>query len=165
MSYVFLTHEQWERVKSVVPPLTATKMLKDEMIIDFIPLLNVPDDGSNINIKYSPFFQEWVPKVWTANENCRYNDYPYQCISGHDSTPNPAWNPKDTPALFRPYHATVAEHALPWRAPAGAHNMYKKGEYMVYEDELTYKALMDTTYTPIEYPQAWRQHDNRKTIS
>ena len=153
---ILLTHEQWNRITALLTPMQKNKIFKQGIIGDFIPTLDQSDD-LQLKLKYWEYFKPWEPKVWTANENCQYNDYPYQCISGHDSTENPDWNPKDTPALFRPYHATVAEFALPWRAPAGAHDMYKKGEYMVYEDELTYKALMDTTYTPIEYPQAWRK--------
>lgn len=55
------------------------------------------------------------------------------------------------------YHGTTPESARPWIAPTGAHDMYKAGEYTIWTDDKTYKAKMDTAYSPADYPQAWEE--------
>lgn len=35
--------------------------------------------------------------------------------------------------------------------------MYKAGEYTIWTDSKTYKAKMDTAYSPADYPQAWEE--------
>lgn len=42
-------------------------------------------------------------------------------------------------------------------APAGAHDMYKVGEYMIYTDKNIYKCIQDTNFSPSDYPQAWKK--------
>ena len=107
-------------------------------------------------VPFRQYFPDWHEGVWETGENLMYGGHAYTVIApGHDSTGNPDWTPATQNALFKLWHGVSKETALPWKKPTGSHDMYKKGEYMVYEDELTYKALMDTTYTPIEYPQAW----------
>lgn len=99
--------------------------------------------------------REWKPGVYEINDVRIYNDIPYKCALAHDSTANETWNPKDTPNLWIQYHGTSKETARPWVAPTGAHDMYKVGEYMIYEDEKIYKCLADTTYSPDVYGAAW----------
>lgn len=79
---------------------------------------------------------------------------PYKCVQAHDSTGNPTWNPAATPALWMQYHGTTKETARPFIHPAGAHDMYKKGEYASFDDVIK-QANQDTVYSPDEYPDAW----------
>lgn len=44
--------------------------------------------------------------------------------------------------------------ARPFVPVQGAHDMYKIGEYAVFEDAL-YRCAQDTAYSPADYPQAW----------
>ena len=74
-----------------------------------------------------------------------YDGAPYRCAQTHDSTGNPDWSPDKTPALWAPYHATDAAHALPWQAPTGAQDAYKRGEWMVWKDGKRYKCVAQTT--------------------
>lgn len=109
-------------------------------------------------IQVMALFPEWKPANYPAEKLGQawlYNDYPYKLGQAHDSTSNPDWTPEGAPALWWPYHGSTKETALPWRKPTGAHDMYKAGEMMVYTDGKTYKAKMDTTYSPEEYAQAW----------
>lgn len=80
--------------------------------------------------------------------------YPYECILEHDSTVNTDWTIK-VRTLWKPYHSRSKEYALPYEAPTGAHDIYKKGEYMVFTDKEVYLCLSDTNYNPLEYAQAW----------
>ena len=77
-----------------------------------------------------------------------------ECILAYDGTVQPDWT-IDTPTLWKPWHSRKKEYALPWEAPTGAHDMYKAGEYMIWEDGTTQHCKQDTNFSPAEYPQAW----------
>ena len=79
---------------------------------------------------------------------------PHRCILAYDADVQPGWN-LSTPTLWIPYHGTDSGCAYPWKAPTGAHDMYKVGEYMTFTDAKIYKCLSDTNYSPAEYAQAW----------
>ncbi|MBP3651984.1 MAG: hypothetical protein J6J78_02800 [Clostridia bacterium] len=91
----------------------------------------------------------------TAPDVRMHEDIPYKCFQSHDSTANPAWNPKDAPALWIQYHGTTPETARPYIAPTGAHDMYKAGEYMIWTDGTVKHATQDTAYGPDVWPDAW----------
>lgn len=99
----------------------------------------------------------WKPGKYAIGDVRSYDGVPYKCVQAHDSTENPTWTPDTVPALWMQYHGTTPETARPWIAPAGAHDMYKAGEYMIWTDGLTYRCLMDTVYSPTAYAQAWEQ--------
>lgn len=79
---------------------------------------------------------------------------PFRCILAYDADVQPDWN-LSTPTLWIPYHGTDLDSAYPWKAPTGAHDMYKAGEYMTFTDTKIYKCLSDTNYSPSDYAQAW----------
>ena len=79
---------------------------------------------------------------------------PFRCILAYDADVQPDWN-LSTPTLWIPYHGTDLDSAYPWKAPTGAHDMYKVGEYMTFTDAKIYKCLSDTNYSPSDYAQAW----------
>ena len=97
----------------------------------------------------------WKPGAYVVGDVRMYYGIPYKCVQGHDSTVTTDWTPEDAPALWMQYHGTTVETARPWIAPTGAHDMYKKGEYMIWTDGLTYHCLSNTNYSPAEYAQAW----------
>lgn len=101
---------------------------------------------ANEVIDLSPLLKEWKPGKHNAGDVVVYNDYPYRVNDpGHDSTGNDSWNPEDTPALFSPYHATDAAHALPWKAPTSAADAYQAGEWMLWTDGKSYRCKQDAT--------------------
>ena len=111
---------------------------------------------ANEVISMAPLLKEWKPGKHEVGEVVVQNGSPYKVIQTHDSTGNPTWNPADTPALFAPYHATDRAHALPWRAPTGAHDTYHTGEWMIYTDGLAYECRQGATvYGPDVLPEAW----------
>lgn len=97
----------------------------------------------------------WKPGKYIIGDVRMYYDIPYKCVQAHDSTITTDWTPEDTPALWMQYHGTTIDTARPWIAPAGAHDMYKAGEYMIWTDGLTYRCLSDTIYSPEDYANAW----------
>lgn len=102
-----------------------------------------------------PFMEEWREGKWTAGGSLLYKGLPYRVVQTHDSQGNPGWNPEQAFSLFAPWHGISPETAQPWKKPAGAHDMYRVDEYMVFTDGGTYHCLQDTAYSPAEYPQAW----------
>ena len=97
----------------------------------------------------------WTEGEFAANDIRMYEGIPYKCVQAHDSTGNPTWNPATAPALWMQYHGTTPQTARPWIAPAGAHDMYKTDEYMVWTDGAVYRCVFDTVYSPEAYAQAW----------
>ena len=118
----------------------------------YLPTL--ADSPAQIN-ENAPLLRPWKPGAYiTGDLRCEY-DIPYKCIQAHDSTSNPNWNPSASPALWMQYHGTSEASAHPWVVPNGAHDQYKAGEYMIWTDGKTYRALADTVFSPADYPQAW----------
>lgn len=97
----------------------------------------------------------WMPGTYAIGDVRMYGGIPYRCVQAHDSAANPGWNPAETPSLWMQYHGTTPETARPWIAPAGSHDMYRVGEYMIYTDGVMYKCIADTAYAPDVYAAAW----------
>jgi len=111
---------------------------------------------ANEVIDMTALLKPWAEGMQAAGEVVAYKGQPYKVVQAHDSTGNAAWNPKDAPALFAPYHATDRAHALPWQAPTGAHDAYMAGEWMIYTDGIAYMCRQDgTVHTPDVLPGAW----------
>lgn len=113
--------------------------------------------------EYQAAVREWQPGAFAVGDVRQRLGAPYKCVQAHDSTANPGWTPEATPALWMQYHGTTPESARPWIAPTGEHDMYKAGEYMIWTDGKTYKAKMDTAYSPADYPQAWEDQSGGET--
>lgn len=125
-------------LKAAIPQLLTGR--NDDSLVQFIALL-----------------PQWQPGAFEVGDVRRGEDgQPYRCVQAHDSTGNPSWD-TSTASLWMVYHAKSAEHALPYKAPSGAHDIYKAGEYMLYTDGKVHHALQDTAYSPDEYPQAWEK--------
>lgn len=152
-----LTNEQWARIVTLIPKAQRKSLYLETVERDLVPLLSHIDDPFTI-LKYWELFPLWVPGVFSTGQNCLYEGYPYVTVSpGHDSTGNPSWNPKSSPALFSPWHGVSPETALPWRAPTASHDIYKSGEYMIWTDGQIMRCKQNTNYSPTDYPQAWER--------
>lgn len=97
----------------------------------------------------------WQPGIFVGGDVRMYQGIPYKCVLAHDSTSNETWTPDEYPALWMQYHGTSKATARPWIAPAGEHDMYRSGEWMIWTDALAYPCIIDTTYSPAEYADAW----------
>ena len=88
---------------------------------------------------------EWE-QVWKVYQN--YDNSVYPDVAPGES----AW------LTFNiPYHGTTPETALPFVPGQPAHAIYRSGEYMVFTDGYVYRCKKDTTYSPIEQPDAWEK--------
>lgn len=110
-------------------------------------------EDKTLVIATSDYFKEWTQGNYSVGDIRTSNGKPYECIMAHDSTNNPTWD-ISVRTLWKPYHSRKKEFALPYEAPTGSHDMYKVGEYMVFDGEF-YLCKVDTNYNPSEYGQAW----------
>ncbi len=111
---------------------------------------------ANDVIDLAPLLRVWRPGPHTAGAVAIHDGAPYRCAQTHDSTGNPDWTPDATPALWSPYHATDADHALPWAAPTGAQDAYQAGEWMIWTDGKRYQcAAASTVWGPDVRPEDW----------
>lgn len=113
----------------------------------------IADSPAEIN-ENPAAIRSWKEGAYAMGDVRMYEGAPYKCVQAHDSTGNPGWNPAETPALWMQYHGTTVETARQFIHPTGAHDMYLKGEYAVF-DGVIKRAVMDTSFSPDEYPAAW----------
>lgn len=106
----------------------------------------------------------WQTGAYVIGDVRMYEGIPYKCVQAHDSTGNDGWTPAAVPALWMQYHGTTPETARSWVAPAGAHDMYKRGEYMIWTDGMIYPCNADTVYSPADYRAAWGDAIDPATI-
>ena len=100
--------------------------------------------------------RQWQPGAYQVGDLRMYEGVPYKCVQAHDSTANTGWTPPAVSALWRQYHGTSKDTARPWVQPQGAHDQYKRGEWMIYHDAY-YECVQDTVYTPDQYANAWHK--------
>lgn len=82
--------------------------------------------------------------------------YPYECMTTYDGTVQQDWT-IDNRTLWKPWHSRKAEYALPWKAPTGAHDIYKAGEYMIWADGTVRRCKADTDRGPDVLPDNWEE--------
>lgn len=133
-----------------ISQLRAIRAIIDDKIVDA-----AAQGAAKINA-VSALIRPWRPGVYAVGDVRAEDGVPYKCVQAHDSTANPGWMPSAVPSLWMQYHGTSKETARAWVAPAGAHDMYKQGEWMIYTDGALYECLTDTAYSPTDYAQAWR---------
>lgn len=125
--------------------------------MELIPEVAQTIDDKTIGIAFADLFPIYVQdKQHEVGEVATHPEtgYPYECMTTYDGTVQQDWT-IDNRTIWKPWHSRKAEYALPWEQPAGAHDMYKEGEYMIWTDKKVKHCLQDTNYSPDEYPQAW----------
>ena len=77
----------------------------------------------------------------------------YKCRQAYDPAVNPGITLQNG-VFWIPLHGTTPETAVAFIPVTGAHDMYKAGEYTIFEGNI-YKCISDTNFSPTEYPNAW----------
>lgn len=107
-------------------------------------------------LKVSGLFEDWQEGKHTIDEIYNANGQTWECFQAYDNAIYPDINP-DNAAWYtfnRPLHGKSMATAREFIKPMGAHDMYKVGEYMIYNG-IIYKCIIDTVYSPNEYKAAW----------
>lgn len=109
------------------------------------------------------YIPDWAPGPFEEGDIRKDAGQIYQLIDGkaHDATNQPDWRPSQQPSLWFLWHGISRETAMPFVPVTGAHDMYRKGEWMILEDEY-YEAIEDTAYSPKDYARAWKKEHGRK---
>ena len=112
--------------------------------------------ADNDRLAAGALYPKWAEGQHAAGELYTARGQVWECIQAYDNAVYPDIVPGGTAwgTFHRPLHATTPEQARPFVAPTGAHDIYKKGEYMTL-DGVLYKCLQDTAYSPTEYADAW----------
>ncbi len=112
--------------------------------------------ADNDRLAAGALYPKWAAGAHSMGDIYTARGQVWECIRAYDNAVYPDIVPGGTAwgTFHRPLHATSPDTARPWVQPTGAHDIYKKGEYMTL-DGVLYKCLQDTAYSPAEYAAAW----------
>lgn len=112
------------------------------------------DDDARIRV--SGLYELWIAGKYEAGDIRNSGGQTWECFQAHDCAVYPDIKPGSAAwfTFWRPLHGKSPETARPFVPVQGAHDMYKIGEYAVFEDAL-YRCAQDTAYSPADYAPAW----------
>ena len=115
---------------------------------------SVLDDDARIRV--SGLYEPWAAGQFKVGDIRNSGGQTWECFQAHDCAVYPDIKPGSAAwfTFWRPLHGKSPETARPFVPVQGAHDMYKIGEYAVFEDAL-YKCVQDTAYSPADYAPAW----------
>lgn len=88
-----------------------------------------------------------IGKSYQADDIFKYESKLYKVIQEHTSQED--WIPSELPAL---YLNMMPENVIPeWVQPLGAHDAYKKGDQVIYKNEVWTSTADNNTWKPGEY--------------
>lgn len=114
------------------------------------------DDDARIRV--SGLYEPWTTGKYEAGDIRNSGGQTWECFQAHDCAVYPDIKPGSAAwfTFWRPLHGKSPETARPFVPVQGAHDMYKIGEYAVFEDAL-YRCAQDTAYSPADYAPAWEK--------
>jgi len=114
------------------------------------------DDDARIRV--SGLYEPWAAGRYEAGDIRNSGGQTWVCFQAHDCAVYPDIKPGSAAwfTFWRPLHGKSPETARPFVPVQGAHDMYKIGEYAVFEDVL-YRCAQDTAYSPTDYAPAWEK--------
>ena len=114
------------------------------------------DDDARIRV--SGLYEPWAAGQFEVGDIRNSGGQTWECFQAHDCAVYPDIKPGSAAwfTFWRPLHGKSPETARPFVPVQGAHDMYKIGEYAVFEDAL-YRCAQDTAYSPADYAPAWEK--------
>ena len=121
-------------------------------------LAQMADLDDDARIRVSGLYEPWTTGKYEAGDIRNSGGQTWECFQAHDCAVYPDIKPGSAAwfTFWRPLHGKSSETARPFVPVQGAHDMYKIGEYAVFEDAL-YKCVQDTAYSPADYAPAWEK--------
>ena len=115
---------------------------------------SVLDDDARIRV--SGLYEPWAAGQFKVGDIRNSGGQTWACFQAHDCAVYPDIKPGSDAwfTFWRPLHGKSPETARLFVPVQGAHDMYKIGEYAVFEDAL-YRCAQDTAYSPADYAPAW----------
>lgn len=108
-------------------------------------------------LRASGLYPEWGAGSYAVGDIRNAEGQTWECFQAHDTAVYPDIAPGGSAwfTFWRPLHGKTKRTARPWVAPAGAHDTYKAGEYMIWTDGVVYHSVQETAYSPGDYAAAW----------
>jgi len=131
--------------------------LKSTIYVSKLHAQGIPIDDDDQRIRASGLYDDWIPGNYSVGDIRNANNQTWECFQAHDNAVYPDIHP-DNAAWFtfwRPLHGKSPETARPFVPVMGSHDIYRKGEYMIWTDGLIYKCVQDTNFSPADYAAAW----------
>lgn len=145
----------WEAIR--VEPTAFTAIDAMETAAKILLRDKIPE-SADVRIKCAALLKEWKPGNHIAGEVYTAEDQVWECFQNYDNEVYPdikpgltAWN-----TFNKPMHGASRETARLFVQPTGAHDIYKAGEWAIYNGKL-YECLQDTAYSPNDYSAAWEK--------
>lgn len=107
-------------------------------------------------------YDKWeADKGYKKGDIVKYYNVLYEVIQDHTSQAD--WKPNATPALFKTTTAketTDGVEIIPdFKQPTGAHDTYKKGDKVKFDDKVYESVIDNNSYSPADYPAGWKVVD------
>ena len=121
-------------------------------------LAQMADLDDDARIRVSGLYEPWAAGQFEVGDIRNSGGQTWACFQAHDCAVYPDIKPGGAAwfTFWRPLHGKSPETARPFVPVQGAHDMYKIGEYAVFEDAL-YRCAQDTAYSPADYAPAWEK--------
>ena len=121
-------------------------------------LAQMADLDDDARIRVSGLYEPWTTGKYEAGDIRNSGGQTWECFQAHDCAVYPDIKPGSAAwfTFWRPLHGKSPETARPFVPVQGAHDMYKIGEYAVFEAAL-YRCAQDTAYSPADYAPAWEK--------
>lgn len=127
-------------------------------VVSRMMLAQMPDLTDDDKLRVSGLYDTWAAGSHAEGDICNAGGQTWECFQAHDNATYPDIKPGTAAWLtfWRPLHGKTPETARPFVPVQGAHDMYRAGEYAIYEGTL-YKCVQDTAYSPADYAPAWKK--------
>lgn len=109
-------------------------------------------------ITVAALYDYWRTGSHKVGDIYNADDQIWECYQAYDNNTYPDIKPGSAAwyTFNRPLHGTSPETAREFVHPTGAHDIYRVGEYMIYNGKM-YLCKQDTAYSPDEYAAAWEK--------
>ena len=117
---------------------------------------SVPAETDEERITVSGLYADWEYGKHTVGEIYNANGQTWECFQAYDNAVYPDIVPGNSAwyTFNRPLHGKSKETAREFVQPMGSHDMYKSGEWMIFEKKF-WMCKSDTAYSPKDYAAAW----------
>lgn len=162
--------EAVETIDKLREETKAIKVAQSQQAETILLTSELTDEQRQVMLGQFPHLE--IGKVYEAGEILNYNGKLYKVIQNHRSQSD--WFPDSTPALYTEFRnaKTVVESTDPdtgeiieeevevisdFVQPTGAHDSYKLGDKVRFNEKI-YESLIDNNaYSPETYPQGWKE--------
>lgn len=133
-----ITVEKAKKLRAIIERAVAALELDNEAALECVELFPAWENG----------------KAYTVETRVQYGGKLYRCVQAHTSQSD--WTPPVAVSLWSGVTVDPATGYDEWKQPTGAHDVYKKGDRVLFNGSV-YESLIDgNAYSPTAYPAGWK---------